>query len=158
MLLLQRCALRKFQVTDGQNTRDQITSDRRSKHAWSKCFLSIPYVLSGSPNECWLHTCDTCVIRTWRLGLRVPLVAPKNHRWIAFFAHPDWLLKLGMSSAIHLRATPNSRKLRAKWLPGCYLNKRGTVTYNRRSCYRKTRRRRGNSVWKFLQVKFSFLT
>ena len=32
-LLLQRCALRKFHVTDGQNTRDQITSDRRSKRA-----------------------------------------------------------------------------------------------------------------------------
>ena len=25
------CALRKFHVTDGQNTRDQITRDRRSK-------------------------------------------------------------------------------------------------------------------------------
>ena len=29
--LLQRCALRKFHVTNGQNKRDQITSDRRSK-------------------------------------------------------------------------------------------------------------------------------
>ena len=27
-LSLQRCALRKFLVTDGRNTRDQITSDR----------------------------------------------------------------------------------------------------------------------------------
>ena len=49
-LLVQRCALRKFHVTDGQNTRDQITSDRRSKRAWSKCVLCIPYILSGSPN------------------------------------------------------------------------------------------------------------
>ena len=32
-LLFQHCALRKFHVTDGQNTRDQITSDRRSKRA-----------------------------------------------------------------------------------------------------------------------------
>ena len=32
-LLLQRCALRKFHVADGQNTRDQITSDGRSKLA-----------------------------------------------------------------------------------------------------------------------------
>ena len=31
MLLFQRCALRKFHVTDCQNARDQITSDRRSK-------------------------------------------------------------------------------------------------------------------------------
>ena len=28
--LLRRCALRKFHVIDGQNTRDKITSDRRS--------------------------------------------------------------------------------------------------------------------------------
>ena len=27
------------------------------------------------PNECWLHTCDACVITTGRLGLRFPLVA-----------------------------------------------------------------------------------
>ena len=32
-------------------------------------------VVNGSPNECWLHTCDACVITTWRLGLRAPLVA-----------------------------------------------------------------------------------
>ena len=30
---VQRCALRKFHMTDGQNTRDQITSDRRYVHA-----------------------------------------------------------------------------------------------------------------------------
>ena len=30
-LLLQRCALRKFRVTYGQNTRDQITNNGRSK-------------------------------------------------------------------------------------------------------------------------------
>ena len=62
-------ALRKFHMTDGQNTRDQITSDRRSKRAWSKCVLRISYILIGSPNECCLHTCDACVITTWRLGL-----------------------------------------------------------------------------------------
>ena len=39
-LLVQRCALRKFHVTDGQNTRDQITSDRRSKRAWSSAFCA----------------------------------------------------------------------------------------------------------------------
>ena len=73
--LLQRCALRKFHVTDGQNTRDQITSDRRSKRAWSNCVMCIPFILGGSPNECWLHTSDPCVITTWTLGLRAPLVA-----------------------------------------------------------------------------------
>ena len=30
---LQRCALRKFHVTHGQKTRDQFTSDRKSKGA-----------------------------------------------------------------------------------------------------------------------------
>ena len=34
------------------------------------------------------------------------------------FACFDWLLKLGICSQIHLDATPNSSKLRAKWLPG----------------------------------------
>ena len=41
----------------------------------SKCVLCIPNILSGSPSECWLHTCDACVITTWRLELRAPLVA-----------------------------------------------------------------------------------
>ena len=73
-LLLKRCALRKFQVTDGENTRDQITSGRGSKRASSNCVLCIPFIVSGSPNECWLHTGDACVITTWRLGLRAPLL------------------------------------------------------------------------------------
>ena len=46
----------KFHVRDSQNTRYQITSDTRSKRAWSKCVLCIPFILSGSPNKCWLHT------------------------------------------------------------------------------------------------------
>ena len=64
----------KFHMTDGQNILNQITSGRRSKHAWSKCILCIPYIPSGSPNKCWLHTCDARVITTWRLRLRAPLV------------------------------------------------------------------------------------
>ena len=73
---------------------DQITSDRESKCLWSKCVLCIPYILSGNPNECWIHTCtcDTCVITTWRLGLRAPLVtyfakflsAPRQNRESSF--------------------------------------------------------------------------
>ena len=66
---------RKFHVTDIQNTRDQITRVKRSKGAWSNCVLFISFIFSGSPNECWLHTCDACVIATWRLGLQAPLVA-----------------------------------------------------------------------------------
>ena len=32
--------MRKFQVTDGQNMRDQIKSDKRSKRAWSIAFCA----------------------------------------------------------------------------------------------------------------------
>jgi len=76
--LLQRCTLHKFHVTDALNTRDKITSDRRSKRAWPKCVLCIPYILSLSPNECWLHTSDACVIATWRLGLGTTRGARNN--------------------------------------------------------------------------------
>ena len=48
MLLLQHSALRKFHVMDCQNTRDQITSDRKSK-------------------QYCLHTCNAWVITTWSL-------------------------------------------------------------------------------------------
>ena len=75
-ILLQCFALHKFQVTDGQNMRDQMTSDRWSKHVWSNCVLCIPFILSG--NECWLHTWDACAITTWRLGLRAPLATCNN--------------------------------------------------------------------------------
>ena len=47
------------------------------RNVWSKCVLCLPFILSGSPNECWLNTCDACVITTWRLGLWAPLVACK---------------------------------------------------------------------------------
>ena len=79
-ILLLECLLIifaiKFHMRDCQNTRDQIKGDRRSKCAGIKCFLCIPFILSGSPNECWLNTCDLCVITTgWRLGLWAALVA-----------------------------------------------------------------------------------
>ena len=65
MLLLHYCVLRKFYVTDvktrvirlrvieSPNVRDQIVS----------CAFHSFLV------ECWLHTCDACIITTWRLGL-----------------------------------------------------------------------------------------
>ena len=37
---------------------------------WLDFFLCNPFILSGSPNECWLYACRTCVIATLRLGLR----------------------------------------------------------------------------------------
>ena len=76
-LLPQRCASHKFHLIDVPKTRDQILSDqRRSRCEWSNCFLWIPFILiSGSPNECRLHTCDACIIITWRWKLRATLVA-----------------------------------------------------------------------------------
>ena len=61
----------KFHVTDGQNMHDQITSDRRSKRTWSNCVMYIRFILSGNPNKCWLHTWNTFIITTLRLGLWV---------------------------------------------------------------------------------------
>ena len=76
-LLLHRCASHKFHLIDVPKTRDQIPSDqRRSRCEWSNCLLWIPFILiSGSPNECRLHTCDACIIITWRWKLRATLVA-----------------------------------------------------------------------------------
>ena len=52
--------------------------ERRSRCEWSNCFLWIPFILiSGSPNECRLHTCDACIIITWRWKLQATLV-PRN--------------------------------------------------------------------------------
>ena len=47
----------------------------RPKRAWPNCVLCIPFIFSGSSDDCWLPTCDACVITTWRLGLRAPFVA-----------------------------------------------------------------------------------
>ena len=53
---------------------DQITSNRRSKRARSGYVLCVAFILNGSQNEFWLHTCYArviaCVIATWRLVLR----------------------------------------------------------------------------------------
>ena len=76
------CVSFKWQMD--RSTRVQITSDRRSKRAWSNCVVYIPFILNGSPTECWLHTYNACVITTWRLRLRAPLVARKkckNTKW-----------------------------------------------------------------------------
>ena len=69
----------------------QVSLDRCSKDAWSDSkwpekiqmrviklpsVLWIPFILiSGSPNECRLHTCDACIIITWRWKLRATHVA-----------------------------------------------------------------------------------
>ena len=50
----------RLRVREGPNARDQI-----------------PFIPSESPNECWLHTCDACLITTWRLGLQATRGARK---------------------------------------------------------------------------------
>ena len=57
---------------------------RRPKRVRSNCVLCIPFILSGIPIEWWLHTCDACVITTWRLGLRTPLVA-RNYYYYYYY-------------------------------------------------------------------------
>ena len=53
---------------------NQTTSNRRSKRARSGYVLCVAFMLNGSQNEFWLHTCYAhviaCVIATWRLVLR----------------------------------------------------------------------------------------
>ena len=66
----------QFQVKDGQNTRVYEGIRRvEGPNARDQSVLSIPFILSRSPNECWLHTCDAFVITTCRLGLQAPFVA-----------------------------------------------------------------------------------
>ena len=48
----------RLRRVEGRNACDQVR------------FFAFLFILSGSPNECCLHTCDACVITTWRLGLR----------------------------------------------------------------------------------------
>ena len=58
--------LQVFKTRKGQNTKVEThVSKLRFVHS----------ILGGSPNECWLHTCNACVITSSRLGLRAPLVA-----------------------------------------------------------------------------------
>ena len=63
--------------------------------------MYIPFILSGSPNECLLLTCDACVITNWRLVLRAPLVARTNYYTITHDRSPcAWSLSLLLSPLI----------------------------------------------------------
>ena len=42
----------------------------------------IPFILSWSPNECWFHTCQACVVATWRLGSRSHMVNQEKNKAI----------------------------------------------------------------------------
>ena len=52
-----RCSLptQYLSLKKVQNMCDQITSDRTSKCLWSDCVLCVPFIFSGSSNECGLQ-------------------------------------------------------------------------------------------------------
>ena len=52
--LAMQVTLRKSHATNSQNTRDQITSDGRSKRSWSdlRSVHFIPFILNERLNEC----------------------------------------------------------------------------------------------------------
>ena len=54
-ILLQRCPLRKIWEIKSYNEYDHIAF---------YAFQYIPIIFSGSPSECWLHTCRACVAVT----------------------------------------------------------------------------------------------
>ena len=62
----------------------KTANDRKSERTGSDCVLGIPFIYCGSPNEA-----GACVIATWRLGLRSPLVA--RHKIIIIFLIQRWL-------------------------------------------------------------------
>lgn len=70
--LLLRCVLRKFQAI-GQNTRDQISKDMRSKRAWSNCILYIS--LHSSPESKRMLATHVLRMRNSNMekGLRAPV-------------------------------------------------------------------------------------
>ena len=94
--------------SDSQNTCDQITSDRRSKRV-IKLRSVHSFILRRSSNTCRLyrvHTCDACIITTWRLGL-----------WVTRGAHNNKLNMLLRSTA------PNTKWLQTPvWDPPCHGN------------------------------------
>ena len=73
--MVKTCVI-KLQGTEGPNARDQIAFN---------AFHS--FFNSGSPNKCWLHTCEACVIRTWRLGCRL-LLSPAMKRLFCLLKVP----------------------------------------------------------------------
>ena len=68
----------------------------KKSYAWSHCVWYIPFLLSGSPKDCWLHT-------TWRLGLLAPLVA-RNYLYISAFPKTQTSLNL-ITNRVHHKKT-----------------------------------------------------
>ena len=72
----------KIRVIEGPNVHDQI--------AFCACHSSLVEVQT----KAGLHTCNACVMTTWRLGLWAPLVA-RNYflkiftKWIRGYVYSD---------------------------------------------------------------------
>ena len=73
----------RLRGVEGRNARDQIA------------FCAFHSFLVGVQTKCWLHTCDTCIMTTWRLGLRAPLVA---RNYYCYYYHYYWFILFIISS------------------------------------------------------------
>ena len=75
-LLLQRCALRKFLVTDGRNTRIRlrVIEGPNARDQTALCAFH-SFLVEVQKNAGYTDICDTFVITTWRLELQAPLVS-----------------------------------------------------------------------------------
>ena len=93
--MVKTCVIR-LRVIDGPNARDQIGFC--AFHSFLVEVILVPRAtrlnltkkrraLGTRMNECWLHTCDACVITTCRLGLRAPVVARNEERWSRSYLH-----------------------------------------------------------------------
>ena len=69
---------------------DQITSNRRSKHARSGYVLCIAFILNGNQKEFWLYRCYACVIVTRRLVLRSLPQLISLRKQTLLLAHRRW--------------------------------------------------------------------
>ena len=105
-----------------KNTNDQILSDRRSKHARSNCVLCISCILSGSPNECWLHTCWPQLFKHWIVlptgwitTQQINIRETKNCtiHWIDFYAVDSAIQRLN-NQGLEIRIAGDKRT-RNKW-------------------------------------------
>ena len=63
-LLQQRCALSKYPLLKSQDAHDQIA------HYASHSFLVEVEIYAG-----YIYSVHVCIIVTWKLGLRAPLLA-----------------------------------------------------------------------------------
>ena len=82
--------------------------------------LRIPFIHSGSPNECWPHTRDACVITTRILGLRAPLVARNKSYfgtrpfisllWFFFFFNKGLIYVIPLKARLHVNFLRKSLK------------------------------------------------